>query len=464
MSCPYKVPGDQNHITKRFLKCPRLFTEDTTHTYINTAANSGITMRKPSWYLENWDNFMKKKYDSSFVFSEKTPEGIDEMYNFDVLRDIIGKWQTKTGLKSTDDDFLRQYNPTSNSTQYQGLIDMCSMPVTTMCPMVDGKSLPNCPRIKQLNQSISNNDSCYPLYDKSRFTTEELTSMTDKVYTQYCEQCRKYYNDNSHPEYKGCETSCSCINHDLDPGFSEGRSDLQNAMGDGAENVIENPQCWWKPCVNTSQSNNNPYLVISSYDQKCPTVSICKQSVNLEAGGNINVHGKLDISVMCPGTASGGCENQPPLNGSLGGCPSNLKSGASCEPTCNLGYDLSGSNQCVGSTLTRGVCRRQYCGIPPPPTNGGKGTCTKIMQHNDTCTPTCDAGYKLLGVTKCINGSIRQAKCQKTIKKIIQDNLPVIAISITVFLFIVIFAVIMKKPAPSSPELSPELMEQLQNM
>ena len=68
-------------------------------------------------------------------------------------------------------------------------------------------------------------------------------------------------------------------------------------------------------------------------------------------------------------------------NGTVGDCTSSLASGASCTPTCDSGYTLSGTRSCSAGTLTdTAVCtanspqatpsspaNSSVSSIPPPP-------------------------------------------------------------------------------------------------
>jgi len=53
-----------------------------------------------------------------------------------------------------------------------------------------------------------------------------------------------------------------------------------------------------------------------------------------------------------------------PTNGGVGTCTSSLAHGATCQPTCNNGYTVSGTSSCSAGTLTAATCS---VSSPPPP-------------------------------------------------------------------------------------------------
>ena len=46
----------------------------------------------------------------------------------------------------------------------------------------------------------------------------------------------------------------------------------------------------------------------------------------------------------------------PPNNGAIGDCTDALASGATCQPTCDSGYTVSGSSSCTSGVLTAATC------------------------------------------------------------------------------------------------------------
>ena len=52
-----------------------------------------------------------------------------------------------------------------------------------------------------------------------------------------------------------------------------------------------------------------------------------------------------------------GCDaSVAPPNGAVGSCTSSLASGSTCQPTCNVGYNISGKTSCYTGTLTAASC------------------------------------------------------------------------------------------------------------
>ena len=48
-----------------------------------------------------------------------------------------------------------------------------------------------------------------------------------------------------------------------------------------------------------------------------------------------------------------------------------------------------------------------------PPDNGGLGTCTSVLEDDETCTYTCNPGYTRSGDTSCDDGTLTQETCYK---------------------------------------------------
>ena len=71
------------------------------------------------------------------------------------------------------------------------------------------------------------------------------------------------------------------------------------------------------------------------------------------------------VAVFIPCDAS-----VPPTNGGVGNCTNTLASGATCEPTCDAGYTVSGASSCTAGTLTAATCDVN----PPPPSAASRLT------------------------------------------------------------------------------------------
>ena len=109
------------------------------------------------------------------------------------------------------------------------------------------------------------------------------------------------------------------------------------------------------------------------------------------------------------------CENcdasVAPSNGSVGDCSNDLASGATCQPTCDAGYTVSGTSSCTAGALTAALCDADPCDASVPPDNGGAGDCTNDLASGATCQPTCDAGYTVSGTSSCTAGALTAASC-----------------------------------------------------
>jgi hypothetical protein len=101
-------------------------------------------------------------------------------------------------------------------------------------------------------------------------------------------------------------------------------------------------------------------------------------------------------------------------NGVASPCSAPLASGSSCSPTCNSGYTLSGSRSCSAGTLTNmAACSPTPCAATTAATNGGTGNCPASLASGSTCQPTCNAGYQVSGTASCSLGTLTAATCSK---------------------------------------------------
>merc|ERR1712205_64593 len=100
-----------------------------------------------------------------------------------------------------------------------------------------------------------------------------------------------------------------------------------------------------------------------------------------------------------------------PANGDVGDCTSTLASGSTCQPTCNVGYTVSGTSSCTLGTLTAATCSANPCDASASPANGAVGDCTSTLASGSTCQPTCNAGYTVSGTSSCLVGTFTTAEC-----------------------------------------------------
>ena len=155
---------------------------------------------------------------------------------------------------------------------------------------------------------------------------------------------------------------------------------------------------------------------IASSAAQCLTSGTCSSSAStrfdsssiISSGGYTYQccvsNGKFCLSTAslasCPETT---CDaSTPPTNGGIGDCTSSLTRGATCQPTCNSGYKISGTSACdAAGRLNAATCIKNTCDASTPPTNGGVGDCTSSLAGGSTCQPTCNSGYTVSGVSSC---------------------------------------------------------------
>jgi hypothetical protein len=91
----------------------------------------------------------------------------------------------------------------------------------------------------------------------------------------------------------------------------------------------------------------------------------------------------------------------PPANGGVGNCTSSLTSGASCAPTCDSGYTVSGTSSCVAGNLTAATCSVTCASSTNSTKDGSDGSFYCI--HGTVggtagqCQCACNAGYEGTG-------------------------------------------------------------------
>ena len=102
---------------------------------------------------------------------------------------------------------------------------------------------------------------------------------------------------------------------------------------------------------------------------------------------------------------------------SLGDCTATLASGSSCEPTCDLGYVASVAT-CFAGNLTAAACDREAsCDASALPSGAADlGDCNATLPSRSSCSPTCDDGYTLAASSECVSGTLTPATCEETPK------------------------------------------------
>jgi hypothetical protein len=140
--------------------------------------------------------------------------------------------------------------------------------------------------------------------------------------------------------------------------------------------------------------------------------STCQPTCNLGfvvSGPSICEEGILSPAVCIPFCDA----SSPPANGAVGNCTDQLLSGTACQPACDPGYFAPEPSVCDDGVLTPAVFVR-YCNASAPPTNGGVGDCVEYLASGSTCQPTCDEGYIVSGKTSCdAAGTLTAADCRE---------------------------------------------------
>jgi hypothetical protein len=111
-----------------------------------------------------------------------------------------------------------------------------------------------------------------------------------------------------------------------------------------------------------------------------------------------------------------------PEHGGLGNCTSVLQSGDACQPVCNSGYAASGMLQCSLGVVTNVTCLSNPCNVSEAPLNGARGDCRELLASGSICQPTCDEGYTVTGATQCHQGNVSKASC--TVNKCNLSDVP----------------------------------------
>merc|ERR1712072_839091 len=118
--------------------------------------------------------------------------------------------------------------------------------------------------------------------------------------------------------------------------------------------------------------------------------------------GPYHVHGCGSSSVMTSSSSShyaaatsssstivdciGGCLTAAPTNGAIGNCGAVLSIGASCTPTCNSGYTISGNHTCAaatGNVLQAATCTAN---APSPPAANSSASAAAATGTETTVT------------------------------------------------------------------------------
>jgi hypothetical protein len=97
--------------------------------------------------------------------------------------------------------------------------------------------------------------------------------------------------------------------------------------------------------------------------------------------------------------------------GNVGTCTTTLSSGQTCQQVCNSGYNGSPSS-CLNGKLTAGICSAKVCDATTVITNGkNKGDCTSTLVHGASCEQVCNTGYTLTSASSCMAGTLTAGAC-----------------------------------------------------
>ena len=97
-----------------------------------------------------------------------------------------------------------------------------------------------------------------------------------------------------------------------------------------------------------------------------------------------------------------------PVHGAIGSCSSAVTAGASCQPTCNTGYTVSGPAFCdLGTQFVPAVCNPNDCAMPVITEGVFKwsdpkcGSGSLNVPSGTTCLITADTDYTCISPGKC---------------------------------------------------------------
>jgi len=79
------------------------------------------------------------------------------------------------------------------------------------------------------------------------------------------------------------------------------------------------------------------------------SATLLQKRTEERSGAVLSINLNLHIDSSCDAST-------PPNNGAIGDCTDALASGATCQPTCDSGYTVSGSSSCTSGVLTAATC------------------------------------------------------------------------------------------------------------
>jgi hypothetical protein len=166
--------------------------------------------------------------------------------------------------------------------------------------------------------------------------------------------------------------------------------------------------CTPSPCAVPAPADGTLGTCTSPLQSGTSCQFTCNSGYTLNGAATTCSYGQLTAQTCTPSS----CSVYSPTFGNLGTCPSTLPSGSSCSFTCVAGYTLNGAaTSCTDGTLTAQTCTPSSCAVPAP-ANGTLGTCTSPLQSGASCQFTCNSGYNLSGAaTTCSYGQLTAQTC-----------------------------------------------------
>ena len=117
-------------------------------------------------------------------------------------------------------------------------------------------------------------------------------------------------------------------------------------------------------------------------------------------------------SGFCLDTSGPACDaSAAPENGGVGDCTATLVSGTICQPTCDAEFNVTGFSYCDGGEYTSATCAGKPCVSIPAPANGTRGDCGDSLESGATCQPACNGGYEISGSYSCVSGTLTSVTC-----------------------------------------------------
>jgi hypothetical protein len=222
-----------------------------------------------------------------------------------------------------------------------------------------------------------------------------------------------------------CKVSCgSCYTGDEDATYTCGADGQLSgtrptcAKVCNPEDITDGKKCFPAHSHNTTSCAKTGNPLSASCDVKCNDGYIPNPSGSSTWTAEYHASAK-GWECVAP---ENGCEAAPctitaPANGGLGDCPASLASGASCTIECNEGYAVTGTTSCSAGTPTIATCKQQTC-VATDLQDGyvSAGDCTSSLASGSTCTPVCQTGFVLKGVTSCDEGITTYATCESNLE------------------------------------------------